>query len=115
MNKITLERNLTRKYALGWASCDEWQELGEAKLLPPNNVRQDEKEGTANWTQRLIVSHRVADRHLQSEILEAINDTFTSSRCTHEYDCCGCISYHAWGQRVGAREYLINFYSSRNI
>lgn len=115
MNTITLGRNLTKLYDLGWASCDEWQELGEAKLLPPKNVRQNEEEGTANWTQRVIVPRRVADSHLPSEILEAIRDTLTSSRCTHEHDCCGCISYYATAERIGAREYLVSLHSSRNI
>lgn len=115
MEKINISLRCTNRYELGYASLDEWRDIGSAKLLAPRNIRSDYEYYTQDWTHRLIVSRDVAARYSSNEIQRAIGDTLSSSRCRHEHDCCGCVSYYASANRVRGREYLVKIHSSRNV
>jgi len=115
MEHINLSLRCTNGYELGYASLDEWRDIGSAKLLAPRNIRSDYEYYTQDLTRRLIVSRDVAARYSADEIQRAINDTLSHSGCRHEHDCCGCVSYYASAIRVRGREYLVKIHSTRNV
>jgi hypothetical protein len=120
MNKINLEIRITNRYAPGWDSEDEWQDIewqdiGTVKILGRRNFSVDYHGDSAYWTERAIVPRETIKRYGVKAIEKAFSNTLSSSRCRHEHDCCGCVSYHSYAEYKGGKEFLVRGSSSRNI
>jgi len=114
MNKFTLYIRNTEQFRDGWSQLDRWQDIGTAKVLARRNFSAD-RDGGATWTERVIVPRETIRRYGAGEIERAIGSTLSSSRCQHEHDCCGCVSYSAYAEHKGGREFLVRGSASRNI
>lgn len=114
MNTITLSLRITNQFAQGWDSEDEWQDIGTVKVLGRRNFSEN-TEGGAYWTERVIVPRETIRRYGAGAVERAIGSTLSSSRCQHEHDCCGCVSYSAYAEHRGGREFLVRGSASRNI
>ena len=114
MNKITLSLRITNRYAQGWDSEDEWQDIGTVKVLGRRNFSAD-RDGGATWTERVIVPRETIKRYGVKAIEQAFSNTLSYSHCRHEHDCCGCVSYHSYAEYKGGKEFLVRGSASRNI
>mgnify|MGYP003461697440 CR=1 FL=1 len=93
-HKVHLTPRLTRKYVDQWGHLDKWdyknsfvaKELGMEVIALP----EDFDEGQT-------VKFGVAvPKHIDPNLaLQALYDRYNQSGCYHEWDCCGCPSYHA--------------------
>jgi hypothetical protein len=108
MQKIQLHQRNTFQFNQGWDSEDEWQHVGDAKVLPPRNTNWDGEYG--GYTVRVIADYSIGDK----DVSDAIAATLSHS-CRCEHDCCGHVSESASVQRVSRREYLARIFQSRNI
>ena len=106
---IEISERKTFKFNSGWDGCDDWEHLGEAKVLAPRNHRWDGESG--GYTVRVIASSAMRDR----DISHAISQSLSPGTCRHEHDCCGCVGGWADAVRVGSREYLVKVHLSRNV
>ena len=89
----TLELRLTHVYADTWRNEDEWKAIGEFEVT--YTERWVKKGGDIQEPMKVIHSIHVQSEASVEEISKALQETFTMTGCTHEYDCCGCRSYHA--------------------
>lgn len=91
MQTVNLFTRLTRKYRDGWSSNDAWDFLATVKVTPPKVVREPSEEEFSDGgsTVRFMRAPSGVNKKL---LLQAIRDTMTTSRCRHDYDCCGCRS-----------------------
>jgi hypothetical protein len=97
MYNVNVYKRLTHRYAMGWASLDNHEYLGAAKATPARMVRQPaegEYSDGGTYVQFVRLPAGLSARQ-RREARQAIADTMTSSRCRHEFDCCGCISHYA--------------------
>ena len=107
MELLNLSKRATHQYNTGWASLDDWLDVGTVKSLAPQLVRNDD---CTQYVQRIVAPAALRGCNLS----RAINDTLTTG-CTCEYDCCGCSTVYADAVRVSAREYSVKITISRNI
>ena len=108
MQQIDIYKRLTHKFNLGWSHEDEWDTAATVKVLPYKVI--DINDDSYTVTQRVIAP----SSHRKTDLSSAIASTFSRSGCRHEYDCCGCVSFHAIVRRVSAREYVAKISASRN-
>lgn len=102
-SKYALELRVTRRYRDAWSTLDEWRTLGtyepvaggELADAPAPEDEYPADNGGPTFAHIVKVS-RANKRVTDKDVRQALRDTFTYSYCTHEYDCCGCRSYHAY-------------------
>lgn len=106
---LNIGRNVTRKYNAGHGDCDEWQHVGQVKLLPARQIEPGHNydEG-GTYLYRAILARGV-DPEAGAK---ALQDTLTergASRCWHEHDCCGCqhTRVDVTKARGGQREFIV--------
>jgi len=94
----TLQRRVTHKYRDGWSSMDEWDVLGTARVVRSYDERLAEDDEDDAGTVLLVeVKLNDGDPAVANAdtVRRALEDTFAGSSCTHDWDCCGCVSTHA--------------------
>lgn len=89
MREISLYRRLGRKYRGGWAYLDGEEFVTDAIVLRREG-EEIEDEGYCYY--RGSATILLADSVPYKIACEAIRDSFRVNNCTHEYDCCGCLS-----------------------
>ena len=82
MNKITLSKRLTHKYANGWDYLDEHAEIGTARALGSKVTKED---GESKTTLALFL---VASKESVQDVKTSLHDSLRHS-CRCEHDCCG--------------------------
>jgi hypothetical protein len=82
---------------------DEWRKIGTLEAVAggaltdeptPEDGYDDGSRGTT--FAHIVKVKRDNKRVTDKDVRQALRDTFTYSYCTHEHDCCGCRSYHAY-------------------
>ena len=110
----TLERRMTHKYAAGWASMDEWDVLGTAKVVT-RFEEQGDKDYDAEPGTVLLCEVQVTDPAVADELVQrALEDTFGGTNCTHDWDCCGCVRTLAQAKRWDNNTWLVKQTRYRN-
>lgn len=98
-----LEIRITRRYRSAWSSMDEWRKIGTLEAVARGALT--DKTSPEDWYDdgsrgptfaHIVKVKRDNKRVTDKDVRQALRDTFTYSHCTHEYDCCGCRSYHAY-------------------
>lgn len=87
----TLKLRLTNHYVDAYNTMDDWEEMGTihygpSQLLPNGNATID------GWRSSLVVEVDLWERTNRHRIALALRHTLGGSNCTHDYDCCGCIT-----------------------
>lgn len=109
---VELERRLTHKYASGYSYLDEHEYLGVALPIAATKQKGDDEY----WRNTMVVKVEAEDGVLQSQIIEALDDTFSGGGCRHEHDCCGCVSTSVNNVRpMKDGHYALRMSYSRNI
>lgn len=86
----------THRYVGTYQHEDEWEQIGSLEVLG-SKTRSDEPGEGDPCDPQITTVHAVitCDMPETDENIErAIRDTYTQHDCHHEYDCCGCRSYH---------------------
>lgn len=84
--KFHLSRRLTFRYNAAWASLDESEEVGTARVLSRKDFGRPDPHGESKRTLSLM---SVCAREATEEaVREAICETLQYS-CRCEHDCCG--------------------------
>lgn len=111
----TLELRKTRRYVGTYQHEDEWETVCPVKRLATKTFppRRDDYDVGPTYVFRLVLPFRPT-RAQNRQVLQAIHDSFSRFGCHHEYDCCGCASFSANGERVGTREYRVVMHTSYN-
>lgn len=112
MSKIIhLERRTSHRYVGTYQHLDSWVDVGKAKVLAPRKVEDGngyDEVGTY-LLRAIIPAGQDAEQSRR-----ALQDHFTSEGCSHDYDCCGCLSTRAHARQVASRAFSIRVRYSRN-
>jgi hypothetical protein len=101
------------RYRGPYTYCDQWRDLpGNFKEIKRHAVEYSDPYGDY-WKRAYTV---VAPTGLSNkEIRKCLVEQYTFSYCTHEYDCCGCVSGSAREVRkTKGRNWLVIQSCSRN-
>lgn len=110
MDKITLQKRLTHKYAFGWAGLDESEQIGTAREVLSKPRKNHGDTATAF---KLLLVNSTADA---KDIKQAIYDSL-SSGCRCEHDCCGHWQHGVSNVRriKGGNMYGVFLFAYRNV
>lgn len=135
----TLQLRTTRKYRAGWAASeDQWEDIGTVTRLtdPVEQFHPDDDpddDGSSSRCFQIVQVSDVAEIDAYNEVhkptpeeraakdaaLEkvqrALADTFSTSNCRHEHDCCGCWSYYAEAHHMRDGVWVIAIHGTMNI
>lgn len=110
-----LSIRMTHRYRSGWAGLDDWKSVGQFEIEARGKAEEDEEDMCEGRSQPLFVRVEKARKVTDDTIRRALQSQFSYSHCQHEYDCCGCRSYHAFDVRkLGKGYWLVVQTSSRN-
>lgn len=124
MHIINVSVRQSRRYGDGFSHLDMWGSDFKLKALPARLVQSPiGLEEDTVLMQTLIVPRsalasagsRTARRHVMQQIKQAIADTYSGSKCTHEYDCCGCVTRRAYVVHSNRRTLSVRIHSFRNV
>lgn len=103
-----LDIRRTHKYRAGWSHLDEYDQIGMWRVIRKYNEavtydehgNEEEPDGFEPGPQVYLVSVSLRpDVPCDADdVKRSLMDTFTHSSCTHEHDCCGCVS--SWVESV---------------
>lgn len=109
MQRTHAYARLTHKYVGTHKHLDRHRYVGSVNLTPPQVVERPGPDADFSEGNRYVQFARLPaglSAKQRRELASAIEDENTSHGCSHEYDCCGCASYHARAQVRGRRLYL---------
>lgn len=91
----SLTKRVTRKYVDNWRHLDTELQIGTATVLQRSAQLTDEEDPCEPTRTILYMEVTVTRDHSEplvfnSDIKQALRDTFTHWGCGHEHDCCGC-------------------------
>lgn len=92
-----LQIKLTNKYAGGYDHLDDWQEIGQFETLGTADITvyDEEHDDITDVKHTAYIVAVKAPEASDDDISRALTHCFTSEPCRHEFDCCGCRSFHA--------------------
>lgn len=106
----------TRMYVGTYQHLDRWLDIGSYKVLAKTTVDSDDPEDYCEGqTTTMLVCVQTDEPQPLHRVIRALDETFTQHDCHHEYDCCGCRSYHGRAVYLGAGHYKVEVGSSRNF
>lgn len=90
---------MTHKYVGSYQHEDQWKEVGTFEVANTERWKLDQ-EDEFDPTEPLkhiyyVQVYHTDDATVEEEVAQALRDSFTQVGCHHEYDCCGCRSFHA--------------------
>ncbi len=98
MQAVHLNVRTSNTYADGWRHLDSDEYVGTVKLTPRRLVA----EGDGHDEGGTYLQHARIPAGMPVDLFkQAVRDTLSGSNCRHEYDCCGCASYHVSVQNRG--------------
>lgn len=113
----TLSRKLTNRYVGTCDHLDAWQDIGEAAILSQSSL-----DGVPEDICEPVLTTLLVQVHPEEgidpggdEVGAALRDSHTRAGCHHEYDCCGCRSYHARPTHLKDGFWMVEIQSSRNF
>lgn len=112
-----LDLRITHKYQSGWSHLDKWTTVGTFDVLNRYKPVRDEDASDASDAGSTVLMLNVQpEPDIDTEtVRQAIRDTFGGSTCTHEYDCCGCVSnYVADLARIDDTRWFVQIRHLRN-
>lgn len=113
MEQHNLYKRLTRKYIDAYRHLDKDVFVGQIKLTPSKKVADRGVDFSIGPSH--VQFGRLKSGQKFPEIADAIRDTLGGSKCPgHEYDCCGCASYHVVVEKKGARNIRVITHTSFN-
>ena len=106
----------THKYVGEYAHLDEWKTLSSYPKLSEFVRETDEGNGMDDGGVYLRWARLPGQlsRKQRDEMVRAIEDSYTYSGCSHEYDCCGCSSYRTRAIYRRGRDVVLRVQVSRN-
>lgn len=109
---IHLERRLTHQYVSSWAHLDRWAPVGSARVLPARMVREpgDDPADLGDF----IMWARMPRGQDPKATARALADYYGRHGCSHERDCCGCLTRRASVRQVGRRDFVVHLSVGRN-
>lgn len=111
MEAVTLYSRVTNQYADGWYHLDEWEHVAHVKMTPPRLIREGNGHDDGGTYVRYF---RKPTGLEQRRIHAAVRDTFSTNRCRHEYDCCGCVFTSVRTASVNRRTVRVEITVNRN-
>ena len=87
-----IRKRLTHRYVGTYAHLDDWSESVKVKELAHQVVALSEDFDEGDTVRFGVV---VPKSIPVKDALDMLYSTYNSHGCAHEYDCCGCPSYHA--------------------
>lgn len=112
---MQLAKRLTHKYVGSWKHEDEWLDIGDAQVIAQSVIEITDEEDMCEPTKQvLFLDVATHDPQRPSDVASALHDVFTSHGCSHDYDCCGCRSYHGRAEHLAGATYRVVVTSSRN-
>jgi hypothetical protein len=109
--KITAQLRVTHRYVDECSHLDKWGKTFTFKLLEGRMTREGKDYTDAGTMAYRAIGSKTADQKQQAQ---ALRDTFNYHGCTHEHDCCGCISRTARVRKVKPGIFSIRVTGSRN-
>lgn len=113
-NEQSLEVRKSFKYVTEYAYMDVFERIGRFSVLSYRVV--DEGNGFDDLGHR-VVRVRVDSDSDDESIRDALSDAFSTTGCSHEYDCCGCQIRNAYAHQIKRdkrKEWLVQMAVGRN-
>lgn len=111
MDQVSISRRETHRYVDTWSHKDTWTHLGTVQVTPGRRSEEGNGYDDAGTVVRYARIRRADDFRL---LKRAIEDTMSRHGCSHEYDCCGCVSYTTRVTRIRPRLLMIRTRIGRN-
>lgn len=114
----TLQLRETHKYRAGWSGLDAWAVIGSYTVERryteelPDDADQDDLPGTLLMVE---VTLNAEQAFTEDQVRQALRDSLSASGCTHDWDCCGCISSWATATHVKDKKWHVSIGYTRNI
>jgi hypothetical protein len=116
MREHALELRRTCSYGDGWSLMDEWDTVG-TYVVRRRFVEQLAEDADAYEEPGTVLLVRVKPDAQVTDadtVRRALESTLSGSNCTHEYDCCGCVSTHATARLLHTDTWLVQQTHTRN-
>ena len=111
METVHAYARTSHRYIDEYKHLDGEKFVATVRLTAPKMV--DEGNGyddRGRYVQYLRVPRNVAKK----DLAQALRDTLGYSGCTHDYDCCGCVSRYVSVTQTAARTMRVTTNVSRN-
>ena len=95
IDRDSLKVRITSKYKDAYRHLDEEQHIGTTETLRSIERHVDEEHGDSGTNLlfiRITLDQDTEEPITTDDIKKAIRNTYGYSGCSHEHDCCGCIS-----------------------
>jgi hypothetical protein len=102
---------MTHRYVGTYSHLDQWGSPMRFKALEPKVIDQGNDYDDAGSVLIRVIGDKKADQRLQAK---ALTHELTRYGCSHEYDCCGCISTSARVRHVRPGIFSVLLRSTRN-
>lgn len=109
--KITARLRITNRYVDACRHMDEWGDRFTFKLLAGKRVDEGNGFDDLGSARFRVIGSKTADQDKQAM---ALRQSYSHYGCTHEYDCCGCISTSARVTKVKRGVFSMLLSHSRN-
>jgi hypothetical protein len=111
-----LQLRKTHRYVGTFQHEDEWEDVGTFRIIARGEVIDGAEDDYCEPTSQVLIAEVDAKDGIASrEIKTALENSHTRAGCHHEWDCCGCRSYHATAEHIGGVTWRITVTSSRNF
>lgn len=90
--KDAIERRKTHHYRDGYSHMDEFEYVGRAEIISCEMHR--DYDGCDETTSAVYTLRVIEMFGEEQDFQNGLDDHFSGSNCTHDYDCCGCWHYH---------------------
>lgn len=112
----TLKIRKSHKYVGSYQHEDEWECIGSYEVTYTERWVREDEEPDYLESNKVIYNVSVESEAPAEEVMKALKDDFTLVGCHHEYDCCGCRSYHAKKPiQISDSHWLVEVNSWRNF
>lgn len=89
--RMLIRRRTSHRYSDGWSHLDDWRDIGTVKALPLRTIEVPETYDDGGAAiQTIVLAKRTVGPDMK-RLVRAVEEQMSTSRCRHEYDCCGCV------------------------
>lgn len=116
MAEQVLELRKTHKYNSGWRHMDEWQNIGTMEVLRTYAEQLGEFADAYEEPGTVLLVRVKPDAQVTDAdtVRRALESTLSGSNCTHDWDCCGCVSTYATARLLHTDTWLVQQTHTRN-
>jgi hypothetical protein len=105
----------THQFVGTWQHEDQWDHMGSVVVQQKISQITDDEDCCDPTITNMICEVTLAFGVDRENVRQALRDTFTKQGCSHDWDCCGCVSTSVRRvKHIHGNTFVVSTYSSRN-